>query len=144
MKVLNQDMPFFVKKELENIFEILAPIMRKVMTYRFISLPLIVISLMNLFFVVSTISINRETAPVIIIYALLGAVGMALAKEAKHKQKEFQHQSVRYITERIKNSPLDSEQLKLNYIEMVNKNPIQAINYFVEFLQKENKIKYND
>ena len=75
----------------------------------------------------------------IILYAVLGALGMALSKEAKHQRKEIQKISTDYVISRIEKSDMASPSLKRKYTEMVKESPVLAINYFVKFLEAENR-----
>ncbi|WP_078544512.1 DUF5392 family protein [Litchfieldia alkalitelluris] len=138
MMMFNQDIPNFVHKELEKINEVLSPITKKVAKYRLWSFPLICISLINLYLMVMMLPSIREVVPTIILYAVLGAIGMALGKEAKHYQLQLQTQSTEYIIKRINESDIESDQIKARYTRLINDNPKNSMNYFIEFLQKEN------
>lgn len=76
----------------------------------------------------------------LVVYAALGAIGIALYREAKAKRKEVQKLSVDYITDRIKRSESASENLKEDYVKRVKEQPVRALYYFVEFLEKEERL----
>ena len=79
--------------------------------------------------------------PVVIIYAVLGALGLALFKESKFKRKEIEKLSSKYIIDRMNKSVVITENVKNEYISMVKNKPANAIEYFIRFLQDENRAR---
>jgi len=133
------NVPPFIKRELDQLNEILAPLLKKATKYGFWSLPLLLISVFNLFSILFFLPDKQNSVPVVILYSILGAFGMALSKEAKYKRKEIQEISAEYIIGRIKKSDIASAGLKREYIDLVKQHPVFAINYFVKFLEAENR-----
>ncbi len=136
------NVPPFIQRELEKLNELITPLLRKSSKYGFWSLPLILISVFNLVTILFFIPDKQNMVLTIILYAVLGAFGMALSREAKHQRKKIQQISADYIIERIEKSEVASSSLKRKYIEMVKKSPVLAINYFVKFLEAENRENY--
>ncbi|WP_163969331.1 DUF5392 family protein [Oceanobacillus halotolerans] len=141
MNVPMTNMPQFIKREIEAIEDKLHPFMKKMSRYAFWSLPLIVISIMNLFVLLFMIPQDQRSIVSIIIYAVIGAIGFALSKEVKLQKKEVRQHSVNYIVERIQRSNIVSETVKANYINQVKQHPDRAMNQFVAFLQEENQFR---
>jgi hypothetical protein len=133
------DMPNFVKREIERLEEIISPFLKKASKYALFSLPLISFSVINLFLLLFVTSEQKFTATTITIYAVIGAIGMALSKEAKIQQIEIQNISSDYIIERIKKSELASAHLKKQYIFLVKEEPSMAMQHFITFLKKEDQ-----
>lgn len=111
--------------------------MIKTSKYMFWSFPLITISLFNLGFLLFFIPFTNESIPSLVIYAILGAIGFALAKEAKFKKKEIEEISSNYIIERIKKSDVVTEGRQQDYISRLKEQPRLAMHYFIEFLNEE-------
>ena len=133
------NIPPFIQRELEKLNELITPLMKKASKYGFWSLPLILISVFNLVTILFFIPDRQNMVLTIILYAVLGALGMALSKEAKHQRKEIQKISTDYVISRIEKSDMASPSLKRKYTEMVKESPVLAINYFVKFLEAENR-----
>lgn len=104
------------------------------------SLPLVAYSIISLIFALFVLPDQETPITMLVIYAALGAIGFALYKEAKAKRKEVQKLSVDYITGRIKRSESVSEDLKNDYVKQVKEQPVRALYYFVEFLEKEERL----
>lgn len=136
------EMPVFVKREVEKLEEVLAPLMKKVSKYAFWSLPLITLSIVNLFFLLFIVDEYQSTFT-LIFYAIIGAFGLALSKEAKLQRKELHKKSADYIIKRIKKSNIVTEDIKNKYVKRVQAQPIRSINYFIQFLEEENRINRN-
>lgn len=132
------NVPPFIQRELEKLNEKIAPLFKKASRYGFWSLPLILISIFNLVTMLFFIPDRQNMALTIILYAVLGAFGMALSKEAKHKHKEIQKISADYVISRIEKSDIASPSLKRKYTLLVKESPVMAINHFVKFLEAEN------
>ncbi|WP_377558942.1 DUF5392 family protein [Ornithinibacillus salinisoli] len=134
------DMPAFVKKEIEKLNDFLSPFVKKVSKYAFWSLPLITFSIVNLFFLLFLIPSEDRMLVALIFYAILGAFGMALSKEAKLQRKEIQKISSDYIIERMKKSDLVSDRFREDYIKRVINQPVRAMDHFVKFLEEEDRL----
>ncbi|WP_453996594.1 DUF5392 family protein [Bacillus nitroreducens] len=132
-----KNLPLFITKELEQLHKKIGPIMIKTSKYMFWSFPLITISLFNLGFLLFFIPFTNESIPSLVIYAILGAIGFALAKEAKFKKKEIEEISSNYIIERIKKSDVVTEGRQQDYISRLKEQPKLAMHYFIEFLNEE-------
>src|SRR5699024_12375211 len=104
------------------------------------SFPLIAISLFQLFFL---LFITPESAHMLTlgIYAVIGAVGFALAKEAKIQRKELVKKSTDYMIKRIRASLTAPEHVKTNYINEIEKHPRKAMVHFITFLKLENSME---
>lgn len=101
MKLLSLQMSAYIQKEVEQLQEKLSPFTKKVSRYMFWSLPLIAVSVFNLGFMLFTDPVTREALPMLGIYALIGAIGMALSRETKLKRKEIRKVGAEYAIERI-------------------------------------------
>ena len=75
------------------------------------------------------------------IYAVIGAIGFALWKEAKLNRQEIQNIGVQYMNERIKKSVYVMEDKKKQYIHLINEKPAQAMEFFIRFLQEEDRLR---
>ncbi|WP_456279092.1 DUF5392 family protein [Bacillus sp. AK128] len=139
MNFFKLEVPNFAKKEIEKLQEVIAPVVKKASRYVFWSFPLIAVSLINIFVLLFVTGFDESLTSSLVIYAILGALGMALSKEAKHQQVEIQRRSRDYIVDRIKNSDHVSDRVKEKYITLVKENPLQIMNYFVNFLEVENR-----
>lgn len=136
------NLPHFVMREIEKLEEIIAPLLKKASRYYLWSIPLVFVSLFNLIFLLIFDSNNISSMlPVVIIYAVLGALGLALFKESKYKRKEIEKLSSKYIIDRMNKSVVITENVKNEYISMVKNKPANAIEYFIRFLQDENRAR---
>lgn len=135
-------MPAFVEKEMKKLEEMLIPLMKKASKYSFWSLPLITLSIVNLFFLLFVVD-GQHSFGALLFYGILGAVGLALSKEAKFQRKELHKVSSEYIVKRIRNSDIVAEHVKSKYIQLVQEQPVMLINHFVQFLEEENRTNRN-
>jgi hypothetical protein len=133
------DMPSFIKKEVDKLNDTIYPFIKKVSKYSFWSFPLITFSLINLFFMLVVMPDTRTTAA-LIFYAVMGAFGFALSKEAKHQRKEILKVSEAFIVKRIKRSDIVTDPVKDRYIQNVKEQPGFAMNHFIKFLEEENRL----
>jgi hypothetical protein len=133
------EMPSFVKKEIDKLNDTIYPVMKKVSKYSFWAFPLITFSLINLFFMLVVMPETRTTIAVIL-YAVMGAFGFALSKEAKHQRKEILKASEAFIVKRIKKSDVVADAVKDRYIQHVKQQPTFAMNHFIKFLEEENRL----
>jgi hypothetical protein len=132
-----KNLPLFITKELEQLHKKISPIMAKTSKYIFWSFPLITISLINLGFLLFFMPFTNEAIPSLVIFAILGAIGFALSKEAKLKKKEMEAISSEYIIERIKKSDAVTEGRQKDYISRLQSQPKLALHFFIEFLNEE-------
>ncbi|WP_169824009.1 DUF5392 family protein [Bacillus marinisedimentorum] len=130
-------MPQFVIKEIEKLEETLQPIKKKAARYSFWSFPLIAFSVFNLFVLLFAEPEFRISS--IVLYALIGAAGMAISKEGRYQQKEMIKQSTDYMVERINKSDAVPHSIKEKYTDLVQSRPFKSVGYFVEFLEEENR-----
>ncbi|WP_188456283.1 DUF5392 family protein [Virgibacillus oceani] len=142
MNFFMTNVPNFIKREMEKLQEVIAPLMKKVSKFTMWSFPLIAISIINLFFLLFVVPGERSLVA-LVIYAAIGAIGMALFKEAKAHKKEIRKISNDYIIERIQKSDIASEHRKNEYITLVKSQPVKAVYHFVSFLEEENRIVQN-
>src|SRR5690625_2913534 len=97
MSILKTEMPSFVRREMEQLQEKVNPLVKKASKYTLWSFPLISISIVNLVFLLFIVPAEYKSVTTIIIFAGLGAFGMALSKEAKLQKKEIHQMSLNYI-----------------------------------------------
>jgi len=136
-------MPHFIKKEFEKLQESLEPTVRKASKYGLWAFPLILLSLFN--FVSLLFFASARSTIVIVIYAIIGAVGLALYKEAKFQRKAIRTVSFNYIIKRISESEVAPESLKKKYLSQIKNQPAMTFNYFIGFLEEENRAyNYNN
>lgn len=128
------------KKELETLQQTLYPFTKKISRYTLFALPLLAYSIISLIFSLFLLPDEETSITMLVVYAALGAIGVALYKEARAKRKEVQKLSVDYITDRIKRSQSVSEDLKNDYVKRVKEQPVRALYYFIEFLEKEERL----
>ncbi|RST77352.1 hypothetical protein D4T97_002370 [Siminovitchia acidinfaciens] len=133
------NLPPFIQRELENLSELIQPLLKKSSRYGFWALPLILISVFNLVTILFFIPDRQNMVLTIILYAVLGALGMALSREAKHHRKEIHKISADYVISRIEKSDIAPASLKRKYTSLVKETPGLAINHFVKFLEAENR-----
>lgn len=133
------DMPSFVRKEVDKLNETISPFIKKVSKYSFWAFPLIAFSLINLFISLFVMPETKTTVS-LIIYAVMGAIGFALSKEAKYQRKEIVKVSEAFIIKRIKKSSVVEDSIKDRYIQQVKQQPMFAINHFIRFLEEENRV----
>ncbi|MGM8216704.1 DUF5392 family protein [Bacillaceae bacterium W0354] len=136
------NIPNFVKREIDKLEKLTKPVTKKAYKYIFWSYPLIFISVINLIVILFFTPGRELFNGSIIFFAVLGALGFALSKEAKHQRKEILKLSSDYMVSRIKNSEVVSEHLKNQYVSLVKQQPSRSLQHFIEFLKKENKISY--
>ncbi|WP_316571395.1 DUF5392 family protein [Neobacillus sp. YIM B06451] len=135
------DVPNSVKREIEKLEEIISPFLKKASKYALFSFPLITLSIFNLFILlfVAPNQNQQYSATSIVIFAVIGAIGMAFSKEAKIQRIEIQNISTDYMIERIKKSELVSEHLKKEYSSLIKDQPSMAMQHFIAFLKKEHQ-----
>ncbi len=142
MGISMTNLPQFILREIEKLEEVIAPFLKKASRYYLWSIPLIFVSLFNLVFLLLFDSNSLQSMlPAVLIYAVLGALGMALAKESKMQRKEIEKLSSDYIIKRMSKSEIVTENVKNEYIAMVKNKPSHALEYFIRFLQDENRAR---
>ncbi len=134
---MSTDVPKFVEKELEQIKERVAPLMKKSSVCMFFSMFLLMISITNLYFILFHTILDVHSFIIILLFSLCGAFGLALYKESKMFHKEIQRVGNQHIIERINNSLYLTDSRKKEYIGWVNEQPFIATNTFIEFLNEE-------
>lgn len=139
--VVFKNLPSFIRHELEIITNAIQPKMKKFSKYRFFSIPLIIIPAMNLLMLLIAGEWYVDSLPILSIYALMAAIGMALYKESKVIQKEIEKISVEHMIKRINKSELLNEHAKKNYIETIKSQPKISFQAFMEFLNEEHERK---
>ncbi|MDC3418629.1 DUF5392 family protein [Aquibacillus salsiterrae] len=141
MKITDwSEMPSYVIKEMEKIESKILPYTQKAAKYSFWSLPLILLSIFNLFFLLFILP--DRNLPVLIVYGLIGAIGLAFSKEAKFYQREVLKRSIHCMIERIKDSDIVPNVTKEDYIRRIQQQSISSYYYFIEFLKEEHRMKY--
>ncbi|ADU28998.1 YwnF family protein [Evansella cellulosilytica] len=131
----------YVKRELDKIRDVIKPYVKKSSLFSFISFPMIIFSIINLFALVTNFALTGEIILIIGLYALMGALGMAFLKESQHLNRKIQHNSFEYILERIKKSDYLTDFQKETYLENMEKSPHKGIAIFSEFLEQEEQRK---
>lgn len=132
--------PESIKREIENIQKLILPLARKTSKYVFWTFPLIGVAVLNLIFLLF-FSSEGNNYMLMFIYAVIGAIGFALWKEAKLNRQEIQNIGVQYMNERIKKSVYVMEDKKKQYIHLINEKPAQAMEFFIRFLQEEDRLR---
>ena len=102
-------------------------------------------SIFNVAFQLLFVPADMRSLSVLILFSVAGAVGFALAKEAKFQKRQIQKLSHEFMVERISKSETATEESKTKYMNLVKNQPIHALQHFVEFLKKENQqLKIHD
>ncbi|HLR60934.1 MAG TPA: DUF5392 family protein [Lentibacillus sp.] len=138
---MSKGMPTFIEKELEIIDELVKPKLKKSSKYMFVALPLLSISIINLFFMLVIEGYSQDMMLALGIYALLGAIGAALYKESKHMNKEIRQIGMDHIIKRIKESEHVNDYMKNQYINNVKAKPKFSMQTFFNFLSEEHRRK---
>ena len=135
-----RNIPAYIQKEIDLISKHVKPLVKKSSTYGFLSIPLILISLTNLFILFINNGFNREMWITILIFAAFAAIGMALSKESKTLQKEIQRKTNDYILERITKSSIVPEFKKNEFVNLIKSQPVLGFNTFINFLEEEKRL----
>lgn len=138
---LMNSFPENIKKEIEQIQKLIFPLARKTSKYMFWTFPLIGISFLNIMYLLFFTTNGSENHLLLFIYAILGALGLALLKETKINKKEIEKIGMRYMIERITKSKYVSEERKKHYIRTIKEKPVAAMESFVRFLHEEDRIE---
>jgi len=136
---LRNSFPEYIKKEIEAIQNLILPVARKTSKYMLWTFPLLTISLVNLVYLLAFTPKTEDTVGSLVLFAILGALGMALWKETKLNKKEIEKIGLVYIVDRIQKSRVVSEDRKNYYLKKVKEQPVEAMTNFIKFLQEENR-----
>lgn len=134
---MSKGMPSFIERELEIIDELVKPKLKKSSKYMFIAIPLLSISIINLFFMLIITGYSQDMMIALGIYALLGAIGAALYKESRHVNKEIRQIGMDHMIKRIKNSEHVNDYTKDKYINHIKAKPKFGLQTFFNFLSEE-------
>lgn len=137
---LPNSFPENIKKEIDAINKLVMPLAKKTSKYMFWTFPLIGVSIINIIYLLFMEDRGNDLYVMLFIYALMGAVGLALLKETKINKKEIERIGLRYILERIRRSSIISDDRKNYYIHSVKEEPVHAMENFVKFLQEEERM----
>ncbi len=132
-----QNMPDYIKEEMEGVMRKAKSLIKKNTVFTLLSIPLIVFSVFNLFFLVFRFGVESDMVYVLLLFALLGSIGIALYKEAKAVRKEIRKVSSEHIVERIEASDIVNDYQKRDFIDSIKKRPVLAMSVFIQFLQEE-------
>ncbi|MEC1259305.1 DUF5392 family protein [Bacillus swezeyi] len=131
IETFNQ-MPAFMKEEMDNLKRVAAPILKKRLIFLFIAIPLILGSLIYL----STFW-SQSSYMKIGIAAIAAAFGMALLKESSHQKRNVQQTVMKYILERMQKSEVLPDERKNRYVRAVKEEPFTVMRNFMAFLNEE-------
>lgn len=138
MNMFMTEMPNFIKREMEQLHEIIKPLAKKVSKYTFWAFFLVVLSFVNLAFLLF-FNPELQSMAILVLFAIIGAFGLALYKEAKHQKREIHRQSAAYIIKRIQKSDIVSTGYQKRYIRLIKAQPVHMMQYFIRFLEEEKK-----
>ncbi|MFT0801625.1 DUF5392 family protein [Bacillus swezeyi] len=131
IETFNQ-MPAFMKEEMDNLKRVAAPLLKKRMIFLFIAIPLILGSLIYLSTFWSEASYMK-----IGIAAIAAAFGMALLKESSYQKRNVQQTVMKYILERMQKSEVLPDERKNRYVRAVKEEPFTVMRNFMAFLNEE-------
>ncbi|WP_077324693.1 DUF5392 family protein [Virgibacillus siamensis] len=135
------NVPAFIEKEMQAMTEMIKPQLKKSSRYSLIALPLLAISITNLFFSLISGGWTLDNMVILGIYALMAAVGIALFKESKHVKKEMYKIGMEHMIERINESEHVNDYSKEKYIRNIKAQPKFGMQTFFDFLTEENSRK---
>ncbi|WP_164669812.1 DUF5392 family protein [Virgibacillus doumboii] len=136
-----KDMPAFIEREIEIVTEKLKPQLKKSSRYTLFAMPLITVAFVNLFFSLIQGGWYLNNMPILAIYALMAAVGIALYKESKHVKKEMQQIGMEHFIKRINKSEHMNDYQKKEYISTIKSRPKFGFHTFLNFLTEEDQRK---
>ncbi|ENH96432.1 hypothetical protein J416_10881 [Gracilibacillus halophilus YIM-C55.5] len=134
-------LPSFVKIELERLFEKISPLMKKNTRYKMFAIPLLFVSLVNIVYFLFFEGFANHMIAMVLIYALMAAVGLALYKESKHIKRRMKTMELEHILNRIDKSEVINEYKKQDYITSIKNQPRLGMQAFMNFLAEENERK---
>ncbi|KAF1677983.1 DUF5392 family protein [Bacillus mexicanus] len=135
-----EQMPGFIKSEMQKIQKAVQPFMKKTVVYRFLAIPIAAFSLFQLAVFLFHASADWKSLINAGLFALLAALGLAFFKEAGYQHKQIQKTIYIYMLNRIKKSEILSEDRKNSYTQQIKEEPF-AMRSFVEFLTEEDRRK---
>ncbi|MCR4371903.1 YwnF family protein [Bacillus amyloliquefaciens] len=135
-----EQLPGFIKKEIQKIQIAIAPLMKKSIIYRFLAFPLAAFSLFHLASLLIQAPSGRGALVSAGIFALLAALGLAFFKEAGYQRKQVQKTIRLYMLNRIRKSDILSEERKSAYTRLIAEEP-SSMKSFIEFLTEEDRKK---
>lgn len=141
--LLFDNMPPFIKREMEKITQQIQPLMKKNSKYVMFAFPLMLVGGFNLIVMFFQGAYSFDMLPITGLYALFTAIGIALFKESKFMNKKIHQVGKQQIIERIQMSRIIGEEKKNAYIEMVKNQSKMSLQVFFNFLTEENKEKQN-
>lgn len=136
-----KNMPAFIEKEIEVVTDKLKPLLKKGSRYTLFAMPLIAVSFVNLLLLLIQGGWNLDNLPILGIYALMAAIGIALYKESKHVKKEIQQIGMEHFIKRINNSEHVNDYQKQEYINTIKNKPKFGFHTFLNFLTEEDQRK---
>lgn len=134
------EMSRFVQREVEQVQKVTLPLMKKAGRFFLFSVPLLGISIANLVALLFFIPGGRAASFLLLLYAAVGAFGMALLKEARLHNREVQQAAVDYMIRRIEQSSVIAEGRKNEYIHSIMARPVGAMAQFIRFLAEEERL----
>mgnify|MGYP005850118267 CR=1 FL=1 len=139
--LLFNNMPPFIKKEMEKITEQIQPLMKKNSKYVMFAFPLMLVGGINLLilFIQNAWNMDMVTG----LYALMTAIGLALYKESKHVNKRIHQIGKEHMIKRIKTSRIVADEKKKAYVKLVKEHSKMSLKTFFNFLNEENKQRQN-
>ncbi|WP_067839968.1 DUF5392 family protein [Amphibacillus sediminis] len=134
-----EQLPPFIKREMDKISEKIRPLMKKVSTYSMFGFPLMLIGIFNMVIPFLNQEFSMESLLVPGVYALVAAIGVALFKESNFLKKQIHQIGKNYMVERINRSELMEADEKERYIAHVKKYVKMDLQPFFRFLTEENR-----
>lgn len=141
--LLFENMPPFIKHEMEKIVEQIQPLMKRNSRYIMFAFPFMFVGGFQLIMMFFQGSIGGDMLVVNGIYALMTAIGIALYKESRHMNKKIHQIGKKHMIERIETSRIIADDKKHAYIKMVKKHSKMSLQIFFNFLTEENQAKQN-
>lgn len=134
-----EQLPQFIKKEMESISAKIRPIMKKVSTYYIVGFPLMLIGIFNIIIYLFNTDFNTDSYIVPIVYAFIAALGLALFRESRQLKKDIHEVGKDHIIERINKSRIMGEEEKGQYIVRIKQHGKMNLQPFFKFLAEENR-----
>jgi len=131
------DMPRFIRFEMEKLGEMIAPKLKKANQYAFWSKPLIFVAALNLFLLLIVLPKQNQSIPLLVFCASAGAFGVALLQESRILRKEIMKFSFSYMMKRIEKSDIVPETVKKRYTALIQNEPVNIFLHFIHFLEEE-------
>ncbi|MBU8906670.1 DUF5392 family protein [Desertibacillus haloalkaliphilus] len=132
--------PRYTRNELEKIQKLIAPAVKKSTIFIFLSMSMISFSIINLYYLIFGTGTSGLTI-FVLLFSLLGALGVALYKESLHKNKEIQQLSREYIIDRITKSEHLPDDAKDKYVAKIQADPKTTFEVFFQSLDQEERMK---